>query len=409
MNIAFFLTDPFPVLSETFVLNQITGLLDRGHEVHVYAKRPTGSSPVHPVVDRYRLLERTTYWPSLPPNPLSRIFKGIGLLVRYPVSLPSVLRSLNGNRYGRTASSLNLLYWASRFAPRRAFDIIYCHFGWNGLRASMLKEVGVLNGRLVTVFHGADLSWQLETFGSDVYRLLFENGDLFLPISEHWRSKLIALGCPEKRVVVHRMGIDPERFAFLERRPEPGHPVELITISRLVEKKGVEYGIRAVAQLVARRRDVHYTIIGDGPLRGDLEALIGRLEMGGRITVLGSRNHDAVLANLNRSHIAVAPSVTSQDGDQEGIPVSLMEAMATGMPVVSTIHSGIPELVHDGVSGRLVPERDADALARALEALIDHPEDWPAMGRAARQQVVEHFDIRVLNDRLVTLLQGQLR
>jgi colanic acid/amylovoran/stewartan biosynthesis glycosyltransferase WcaL/AmsK/CpsK len=409
MNIAFFLTDHFPALSETFVLNQITGLLDRGHDVRIYARRPDAPSPVHPVVERHRLLERTTYWPAQPRPPLLRILKGLWLIVRDPAALPALLRSLDWRRYGRSASSLNLLFWASGFASRRSFDIIYCHFGWNGLHASMLREIGAIRGKLVTVFHGADVSWQLEAFGADVYRPLFEKGDLFLPISEHWKSKLIALGCPEQRVVVHRMGIDCERFAFFERELKPGQAAQLITVGRLVEKKGVEYGIRAVAQLVARRRDVHYTIIGDGPLRASLEELIRHLGLTERVTLMGSRDHDVVRAALNRSHIALAPSVTSQDGDQEGIPVSLMEAMATGMPVVSTTHTGIPELVRDGVSGRLVPERDADALAWALGDLIDHPENWPAMGRAARRQVVEHFDIAALNDRLVALFQGLLR
>lgn len=409
MKIAFVLTDPFPVLSETFVLNQITGLLDRGHEVDIYAKRPTGSSLVHPVVERYRLLERTRYWPAFPRNRLLRIAKGTALLARHAGALPRMLRTLDWARYRRTASSLNLLYWAAGLAPRRSYEIVYCHFGWNGLYASMLEEVGVLEGRLVTVFHGADVSWQLEVAGADVYQPLFAKGDLFMPISEHWKRKLIALGCPEQRLVVHRMGIDPDRFALLERGLEPGQAVQLITIARLVEKKGVEYGIRAVAQLAARQRNVQYTIIGDGPLRPSLEALVDQLGLRDRVSLVGSRDQDAVLAAFNRSHITLAPSVTGQNGDQEGIPVSLMEAMATGMPVVSTVHTGIPELVSDGVSGYLVPERDADALAQALERLIDHPESWPAMGRAGRRQVVEHFNIGILNDRLATLFQDLLR
>jgi colanic acid/amylovoran biosynthesis glycosyltransferase len=409
MTIAFFLTGPFPVLSETFVINQITGLLDRGHEVHIFARRTDGASPVHPVVDRYRLLERTTYLPSPPRPPLLRVLAAAGLMIRHVASLPMLLRTLDTARFGRTARSLELLHWAAGLAPRRSFDIVYCHFGWNGLYASMLREIGALSGKLVTVFHGADVSWQLQAFGTDVYRPLFQRGELFLPISEHWQRTLIGLGCPAERVRVHRMGIDTTRFASVERSLAVGQAVELITISRLVEKKGVEYGIRAVGQLVARGRDVRYTILGDGPLRPALEELIRRLDLAERVTLAGPRDHDGVHAALARSHIAVAPSVTSQDGDQEGIPVSLMEAMATGMPVVSTVHSGIPELVRDGVTGRLVPERDVDALARALGDLIDHPEGWPAMGQAARQHVLEHFAIDTLNDRLVAHFRELLR
>ena len=405
MTITFFLTDPFPVLSETFVINQITGLIDRGHEVRVFARRPDGASPVHPVVARYRLVERTTYWPTQPRAKAVRVLGAMGLLARHADAMPMLLRTLDRARFGRTATSLNLLYWAAGMAPRHACDVLYCHFGWNGLYASMLRDAGAVSGRLVTVFHGADVSWQLKAHGDDVYRRLFATGDLFLPISEHWRTRLVELGCPAERVKVHRMGIDPQRFELLERRVVPGQAVELISISRLVEKKGVEFGIRAVGHLVARGRDVRYTIIGDGPLRTSLEELIARLDLGERVTLAGARDHDAVHAALARAHIAVAPSVTSREGDQEGIPVSLMEAMAMGMPVVSTVHSGIPELVRDGVTGRLVPERDVDALARALADLIDHPETWPAMGRAARAHVVEHFAIDALNDRLVALLR----
>ena len=169
------------------------------------------------------------------------------------------------------------------------------------------------------------------------------------------------------------------------------------------------FGSRAVGQLIARGRDGRYTIIGGGPLRPELEELIRRLGLAERVTLAGPREHDAVHLTLSRAHIAIAPSVTSQEGDHAGIPVSLMEAMATGMPVVSTVHSGIPELVRDGVTGRLVPEGDVDALARALEDLIDHPLTWPAMGRAARRHVVEHFAIDALNDRLVARFRELLR
>ena len=405
MTVAFFLTGPFPTLSETFILNQITGLLDRGHDVHIYAAR-SGEPLAHPAVERYRLLERTGYWPAIPLNRLARAARGLGLMARHATALAALLPSVSGAKYGRTASSLNLLFWASQLTSRPSYDIVYCHFGWNGLYASMLRDLGLLRGRLVTAFHGADLSWQLQVSGSDVYRPLFEKGDLFLPISEHWKEKLIALGCPRERVRVHRMGIDCKRFAFLERRLEAGQPVRLITVSRLIEKKGVEYGIRAAARLIERGRDIRYDIIGDGALREPLAHLIAELRLGDKVRLLGWQDQDTVLDALRRSHIALAPSVTSRNGDQEGIPVFLMESMAIGLPVVSTRHSGIPELVEEGVSGRLVTEREPEALASAVEDLINHPESWPAMGRAGRRQVEQNYDIGVLNDRLVDLFRG---
>jgi colanic acid/amylovoran biosynthesis glycosyltransferase len=330
----------------------------------------------------------------------------VGLLAGHPTAIPALLQSVNGARFGRAATSLELLYWASQLTSRPRYDIVYGHFGWNGLYASMLKDLGLLGGRLVTAFHGADLSWQLEASGSGFYRPLFEKGDLFLPISEHWKEKLLALGCPRDRIQVHRMGIDCARFAFLERRLAAGEPARLVSVSRLIEKKGIEYGIRAVSRLIERGRDIRYDVIGDGPLREPLTRLIAELRLGDRVGLLGWRNQDAVLEALRRSHIGLAPSVTSGNGDQEGIPVFLMESMATGLPVVSTWHSGIPELVEDGVSGRLVPERDVEALAGALDDLISHPPSWPLMGRAGRRQVEQNYDIGALNDRLADLFRG---
>jgi len=404
VNVAFFLTDPFPVVSETFILNQVTGLIDRGHDVRIFARRPA-EGPVHADVTRYGLAARTTHWPELGAGAPVRALRGALLLARHAGALPSLARTLDVPRFGRAARSLNLLAWATPFAPRRAFDAIICHFGWSGRAAAMLQDAGVLRGPIATFFHGADVSLREETSPS-TYARLFERGALFLPISEHWRAKLVGMGCPVERTCVHRMGIDCRRFVPRERSLESGAPVRLISVSRLVEKKGVECGIRAVAALAARGRHVHYEIVGDGPLRPSLERLIGDLAVADRVTLRGWLAQDEVLRAYQRAHLTVAPSVTGANGDQEGIPVALMEAMALGMPVVSTYHSGIPELVEDGVSGRLVPERDVDALAAAIEALIDAPERWAAIGRAGRQRVEEAFDVDRLNDELVERLEA---
>ena len=111
---------------------------------------------------------------------------------------------------------------------------------------------------------------------------------------------------------------------------------------------------------------------------------------------------------LSNSDILLAPSITAHDKDQEGIPVVLMETMAMGLPIISTLHSGIPELVQDGISGYLVPERDVDALAEKLNYLIEHPELWSEMGKAGRAFVEENFNIDKLNDRLVEIFQSLL-
>lgn len=210
----------------------------------------------------------------------------------------------------------------------------------------------------------------------------------------------MAYGVPPERIVVHHSGIDVRRFTFSARQAPQG-PVELLLVGRLTEKKGHVYALEALAKVIETGRDARLTLIGDGELRGALRERCSDLGIGNRVVFRGSCSQEEVISVMQSSHLLLAPSVTAATGGQEGIPNVLKEAMATGMPVVSTFHSGIPELVLHGISGLLVPERDSDAIASSLISLLDHPEHWPAMGLAARRKVEAEFDSERLNDALV--------
>lgn len=407
MRIAFII-GTFPTISETFILNQITGLIDRGHAVDIFAQSQGDINPLHGDVVKYGLLEKAYYLRPVPESYVVRAVKGIRILVSYGHKKPEcILSSLNVFKYGRKAASLRMLYAVASYIGSEPYDIIHCHFGPNGLLGARLRDVGVLNGRLVTAFHGYDITRYVDSNGSHIYNSLFEQGDFFLPIRERWKDTLVRLGCNENKIAVHHMGVDCSRLVFRTVRPESDTPVRILTIARLVEKKGVEYGIRAVAKISSKYHNIEYNIIGDGPLRNHCACIIEELNAADKIHLLGWKNQKEVDGMLNISHIFLGPSVTSAKGDKEGIPVALMEAMATGLPVVSTRHSGIPELVQDGISGFLVPEKDVDALAERLLYLIEHPEIWPKMGSAGRAYVEANYDINKLNDRLVEIY-GQL-
>ncbi len=406
MKIAF-VVEAFPVLSQTFVLNQITGLIDRGHEVDIYAEFLENAQKVHPDVEKYQLLDRTYCHPKVPSNKFRRVIQALLLIVQYLFRDPVlVLRSLNIFKCKKDAASLRLLYAAIPFVNRRpTYDVIQCHFGLLGLKGMRLKEIGAIQGKLITTFHGVDISQNLKLLGEDVYNELFQKGDLFLPISQHWQQRLIQLGCEPHKIAVHRMGIDCNRFTFLPRSLNPGQVVRLISVSRLTEKKGIEFGIRAVATIAKENPNLEYYIVGDGELRPQLTQLIQSLEVSTHVKLLGWRHQSEVVEILNQSHILLAPSVTATDGNQEGIPVALMEAMAMGLPVISTYHTGIPELVQDNVSGFLVPERDTEALAEKLNFVLEHSDRWVGIGQAARTKVEYQFDIDKLNDRLIKIYQ----
>lgn len=162
----------------------------------------------------------------------------------------------------------------------------------------------------------------------------------------------------------------------------------------------MEYALRALARLraVAPELAWHYTIIGDGPLRQPLEALASELGIAEQVSFLGSLAHQDVKEWLRRSHAFVLPSVTARNGDVEGIPVALMEAMAAGLTVVSSNHSGIPELIEDQKTGFLADERDVETLASRLRFVAEHPEQCEDVALQARKKVEAEFDMAALDN-----------
>lgn len=402
MRIAFLVAD-FPCLSETFVLNQVTGLLDRGHQVDIYTNRVGDWAVSHPDVGRYRLWERTYAMPEVPQNYLWRFVQGLWLGLGASFRAPGlVARSLNPFIHGEQALNLWLLYTAVALVGRpQAYDIIHCQFGTQGYRGLAFKRLLRPTPQLLLMFRGFDISRYVQEGGDRVYRQLFEHVDYCLANCDFFRQRVLALGWPNDRIAVHFSGLDINKFTFRPRQLEPEQPVRIATTGRLVEKKGLEFAIRAVVQQAQRCPNLTYTIIGDGPLRSALQQLIVDLRAESYIQLVGWKNEAEIVEILDTCHLFVAPSITAADGNQDAPINVLKEAMAMGLPVLSTYHGGIPELVENGVSGFLVPERDADALAERLGYLLDHPERWPELGIAGRQFVERHFDMQMLNDRLV--------
>jgi colanic acid/amylovoran biosynthesis glycosyltransferase len=171
----------------------------------------------------------------------------------------------------------------------------------------------------------------------------------------------------------------------------------------LVEKKGVEYTLFALSRLLEEHKKIKYLIAGDGPLRDQLEKLSIELNLAEYVEFMGAVNDEEVKTLLQEAHVFVLPSITAQDGEQEGTPTVLVEAQACGLPVISTFHSGIPEMIVDGSSGFLVPEKNIDALAEKIEYFIDHPEAMLEMGSYGRKLVDDNFNVRKLNQKLVDI------
>lgn len=410
MKIAFIVGE-FPLLSESFILNQISGLIDQGHEVYIHAIKgpPQVSTKVHPIFEDYNLARRTIYSAPVPQNFIVRAITAVSILVRTGHLFSfRWLELVNIFKYGREAANLRLIYQLHPFLKPTTYDIIHAQFGGWGAFALRLQDLGWLNGKLITHFRGRDISVHLRQKGEDVYNELFKRGDLFLTNCEFFRQRILQLGCAEDKILVHGSAIDCEKFSFTPRHfPENGC-IRVATIGRLVEKKGIEYCISAVTDAAQNHPQIELIIIGEGELKFHFEQLIKRLNASAFIKLVGWKNQQEIIQILETCHLFLAPSVTSKDGDQDAPVNTLKEAMAMGLPVISTWHGGIPELVEDGVSGYLVPERDAGAIAEKLKLLIQHHDRWPEMGKAGRLQVEKKYDINNLNDELVTIYHSVL-
>jgi len=399
MKIAF-LVPSFPALSETFILNQIIGLLDRGYEVDIFAKFNPGEKKTHPDIEKYNIMKRVYYIKV--PGRTKRLKDVLYFILTnfYKNPMP-ILKSVNILKYGRKALNLSLLYTVIPFL-KKEYDIIHCHFGPIGLFGAFLKEIGI-KSRLVTTFHGFDVNSFPSQEGSEVYNDLFSRGDIFTANTYFTKQRLMWLGCDQSKIEILPVGLRISKFKFFPRGISKEGSIKILTVGRLVEKKGHKYAINAIANIISKYKNIKYIIAGDGPLRRDLEFQVESLGVSNYVEFLGAVDEDEVLKLYQQAHIFILPSVTASDGDMEGQALVLQEAQASGLPVISTFHNGIPEGVLDGKSGFLVPEKDVDALADRLEYLIEHPEIWPKMGREGRKFVEDKYDIQKLNGRLVEI------
>ena len=278
---------------------------------------------------------------------------------------------------------------------RQGCVALHAHFGWAG--KSSVSSARRLRLPLVTTFYGRDLSEVDRTRGGMVrnpYRRLFSEGTLFVCEGPAMAEQLARVGCPEDRIRIVRIGLDLEKFPWRPRRR--GSPLVVLQTCRFVEKKGVDLSIRAFAAARPRLGESELWLVGDGPLRAQLEALTRELGVADSVRFLGMVSHDEYRKVIERAHVCVQPSRVARDGDTEGgAPTVLLEMQASGIPVVATRHADIPFVV--ARPDELVDEEDVVGLAAALARLAEASEaDWDARIEAGRELVEREHDAAVV-------------
>jgi len=272
--------------------------------------------------------------------------------------------------------------------------VLHAHFGYTGRQVLPIKNKSGLP--LITTFYGEDLSAlpKIEKWNR-AYQELFTEGDLFLVEGPHMRERLIELGCPPEKAALQRIAIFIERYPFRQRSPKTkGQKVRILFCGSFREKKGLNYALEAVARAHESFPNLEFQIIGDGELRPQIEQIIDQHHMGDYTTLLGFQSHQRIIEEMNSADIFIHPSVTAANGDSEGgAPTTILEAQACGLPVLSTVHADIPNIVVPGESALLSPERDVVTLSDNLYTLLNEPEQWGKMGQSGRRFVEQNHDI----------------
>lgn len=274
---------------------------------------------------------------------------------------------------------------------RRGADLMHIYFGHTGVH--LLPFVECWDKPCVVSFHGADVAMKPEIRDYPAkLRRLFQTVPLIFARSRSLADRLVQLGCPPDRLRINRTGVPLRDFPFVDRPAPRGGRWRLLQACRLIEKKGVATSLRAFAIFQRYHPNAEFLIAGKGPLQPELERLIAELGIARKVSFRGFLSQPELVELYRSAHIFLHPSETPPDKNQEGVPNSILEAMATGLPVFATHHGGIPEAVEHGRTGILVREGQYDALAAAMRAAVSSPAAIREMGFLASEFVAANFE-----------------
>ena len=355
----------FPSISEGFVLNQIKAVLDEGIELDIVAAYANQTDIKQKIVTDYHLMSKVHY------------------INFNDSSKHNILKDLFGSKQ---------------------YDVIYCQY--EGIALSIAPLICKLKNKplFIAAVQGGEID---EKFANraDEYKYCFKQVDYFLPVCHFYKNKLIEFGCSPKKVIVQHTAIDIKFFPFKEKKISKEKPIHVITVARLNPSKGIDYGIKAVVKVHEQYPSITYTIIGGGFYESELKKIIKHYNAENYIQLVGWKTREEIAEiHKEKGSILLLPSIRS-----EGVPNALMEAMSCGVPVISTDHNGIPELVKHGQRGLLADIGNADQLAKHIIYIIEHPDAVEQLAKAAREYVVREHSTKFQNKKLVALLLKMIK
>ncbi len=284
-------------------------------------------------------------------------------------------------------------------------DVVHIHFGVPGLLlSSIIKK---LRFPLLTSFYGTDLSKIPFLLGKNVYEknYLFENGQIFTAEGNQALGALTNLGCPKEKAELLRIGIDFQNYKFINRTKKEDEPLKILFCGRFIEKKGLKVAVKSVSQSIRMGNNIKFNIIGDGPQKEEIKKLVNELGLDKHVNFYGILKHKEFIKECYNNHLMIVPSqVDKKTKETEGgAPTVLIEAQATGLPIIATDHADIPEIVIKDKSGFIVREGDIEAMSQSINKIYSNSVLLGKMGIFGRNHVKKQHDMKHINYRLEKL------
>jgi colanic acid/amylovoran biosynthesis glycosyltransferase len=287
---------------------------------------------------------------------------------------------------------------------KRKIKVIICEYGPSGV--SIMHIAQKLNIPLIVHFHGYDAYRNdVLTFYREEYKELFLIAKQIIVVSRHMYNQLIQLGCEKIKLTLLTYGIDTTIFKFSNQKKSN---LTFISCGRFVEKKAPLITIRAFAKAYNKNKSIRLIMIGDGELLSDAINLTNELHVNKAVEFKGVQSQNIISNLYSNSFAFLQHSISTDDHDSEGTPLSIMEAMSVGLPVISTKHGGILDIIKNGVNGLLVDERDVNGMTEKIELLIQNPELAREIGKKASEYIQKNYDINMYIKKLSDIVDKQL-
>ncbi|MEP6926882.1 MAG: glycosyltransferase [Ginsengibacter sp.] len=335
LSIAFFV-DSFPVISETFIVNQVIALINDGHRVHIFAQSTNATKQIHPAIIKAGLLRHTTYVHALPAKRIQKIILFLGRLFQNPNKRNAgLIKYLFKNNTRKKGMSI---YQLISFLDKPEYDILHAHFGFIGNYVLSLKKMGLFpKAKFITTFHGYDLIVE-----KNVYEQLFHSCELFTVNTSYTKEKLIDLGCQQSKICLLPAGLDTTLFNKKNAVEKGNNLVSLLFAGRLIALKGPLLFIEICKKLKQNSIVFNGVIAGNGELYNELQALIKSSGLSNEIKMVGDQIQDEIINLMNDAEVFILPGIVNE-GRAETQGLVIQEAQAMELPVIVSDAGGMKE------------------------------------------------------------------